>query len=91
MKYKINSTYEVTQTHEFSLDLNDFSFLIIYGHHINGWFIAIPNWNICTEAGEPTSVEYNASKIAQTPIYETAPMYLAQAIRDHWKGIQSKE
>ena len=31
MDYKIKSTYEVTQTHEFSVDWNGFNFLIIYG------------------------------------------------------------
>lgn len=36
MDYKINSTHEVTQTQEFSVDWNGFNFLIIYGHHKNG-------------------------------------------------------
>lgn len=84
MDYKIRKTYEVTQIHEFSVDWNGFNFLIIYGHHINGWFIAIPNCNVCTEAGEPEDAEYNATKLAQTRIHDIAPMYLAQAIKEHW-------
>lgn len=91
MAYKIKSTYEVTQTHEFSVDWNGFNFLIIYGHHINGWFISIPNWNKCTEAGEPSSVEYNAEKLARTYMQEGAPMYLAQAIKEHWGSIKERE
>lgn len=86
MKYKINSTYEVNQVHEFSADISDLSFLIIYGHHINGWFIAIPNWGICTEASGPSSVGYNATKLGQTPMDGIDPMCLAQAIRDHWES-----
>lgn len=91
MNYKIQNTYEVTQTHEFSVDWNGFNFLIIYGHHINGWFIAIPNWNVCTEAGEPSDVAYNATKIAQTHIHDIAPMYLAQAIAEHWENVKERE
>lgn len=90
--YKINSTYEVTQNQEFSVDWNGFNFLIIYGHHINGWFIAFPDWNKCTEAGEPSDVAYNAAKLAQTHIHDIAPVYLAQALAEHWKSLeQSKE
>lgn len=93
MDYKIQNTYEVTKTNEFSVDWNGFNFLIIYGRHINGrhingWFIAIPNWNICTEAGEPTSVDYNATKIAQTHIHDIALSYLARAICEHWEEMK---
>lgn len=35
---------------EHSLSFNGYSYLVIFGRHINGGFIAIPNWNICTEA-----------------------------------------
>ena len=89
--YKIKSTYEVTQAKEFSIDWNGFNFLIIYGHHINGWFIAIPNRNVCTEIGEPSDVAYNATKIAQTHIHNIAPMYLAQAIAEHWENVKERE
>lgn len=86
MDYKIQKTYEITEAHEFSVDWNGFNFLIIYGYHINGWFIAIPNWQKCTEAGHPTDDAYNATKLAQTHIHDTAPAYLARAIREHWWG-----
>lgn len=35
---------------EHSLSFNGYSYLVIFGRHINGGFIAIPNWNKCTEA-----------------------------------------
>ncbi|MCI8378661.1 MAG: hypothetical protein HFH72_09105 [Lachnospiraceae bacterium] len=91
MEYKIQKTYEATQTQEFSVDWNGFNFLIIYGHHINGWFIAIPNWKVCTEAGEPSQVDCNATKLAQTHIHDTAPVYLAQAIKEHWEYLKQRE
>lgn len=91
MEYKIRNTYEVTKAREISVDWNGFNFLIIYGKHKNGWFIAIPNWNKCTEAGEPSSVDYNAEKLARTCMQEGAPMYLAQAIAEHWESIKERE
>lgn len=91
MKYKIRNTYKATNVNEFSVDWNGFNFLIIYGHHINGWFIAIPNWNVCTEAGEPTDVVYNAAKLAQTHVHYIAHMFLARAIKEHWESIKERE
>lgn len=85
MDYKIKNTYEVTETQEFSMDWNGYRFLIIYGHHINGWFIAIPNWNVCTEASEPEDDDYNATKLAKLNLYDGAPVYIAKAIKEHWE------
>ncbi|MDE6957595.1 MAG: hypothetical protein K2O96_05815 [Lachnospiraceae bacterium] len=89
--YKIKSTHEVNKTREISVDWNGFNFLIIYGRHKNGWFIAIPNWNKCTEAGEPEDVAYNATKIALTNIHSEASIYLAQAIKEHWEYLKQCE
>lgn len=89
--YKIKNAYEITKNYEFFIDWNGFNFLIIYGKHKNGWFIAIPNWNVCTEEGEPSDVAYNDTKIAQTHIQKIAPMYLAQAITEHWESVKERE
>ena len=88
--YKIRNSFEVTNVHEFSVDWNGFNFLIIYGRHIHGWFISILNWNVCTEAGQPSSVDYNAAKIAQTHIHDIAPVYIARAIKEHWEGLHEE-
>jgi len=99
--YKINydggtnqmKTYEVSQTQEFSVDLNECNFLIIYGHHINGWFIAIPNWNVCTEAGAPASISYNSAKLAEALDIENKNVcvQLAQAVKEHWEGLEKSK
>lgn len=80
--------YKVSNIYEISVDWNGWSFLVIYGKHKNGWFIASPNWNFCTEAGEPTDKHYNAAKMSQTNmLLDAAPMYLAQAIAEHWEKL----
>ena len=88
MDYKINSTYEVAKTQEFSVDWNGYGFLVIYGKHINGWFIAIPNWNICTEAGEPTDVIYNTEKLAAAFRNASKGQAIAEAIKKYSEGME---
>lgn len=49
---------------EHSVCVGGYTYLMIYGHHINGGFICIPNWNICCEAStHPYSIEYNAKQM----------------------------
>lgn len=88
MKHKIQSTYQVTEIYEFSVDCGGFNFLVIYGHHINGWFIAIPNWGVCVEACEPTDCFYNADKLRRKIDIPEAPSALANAIREHYWTIK---
>ncbi|MCM1536086.1 MAG: hypothetical protein NC126_09235 [Clostridium sp.] len=90
-KYQIQKTYEVTQTQEVSIDYDGNNFLVIYGHHINGWFIAIPNWYVCVEASDPTDDFYNAEKLARAIEIPGAPHALAQAVREHWESLPKEE
>lgn len=91
MDYKIKSTYEVSRIQEISVDWNGYNFLIIYGFHVNGWFIAIPNWDVCTEAGRPTDSFYNVEKLARVIDIPEAPTVMAKAIKEHWEGLNSEQ
>ncbi len=88
MKAKNKRTYEVSNTHEISIDWNGYNFLVIYGQHINGWFIAIPNWGICIEASDPTDTFYNSEKLAKALNKANAGVELAKAIKEHWEGLE---
>ncbi len=88
MKAEIRNAYEVSNTHEISVDWNGYNFLIIYGHHINGWFIAIPNWEVCIEASDPTDTFYNSEKLAKALNKANAGVELAKAIKEHWEGLE---
>ncbi len=64
MTMQIDFTANVQIYFEHSVKINDNSYLIIFGHHINGGFIAIPNWNICCEASDHyDSSYYNQTKL----------------------------
>lgn len=86
MNYKILNKYDVTDVKEFSIDIGDFNYLVIYGWHINGYFCAVPNWNWCCEMSNPEEVEYNKRNIFMDcgvkPDVATA---IAEAIREVWK------
>lgn len=88
MKAEIQSDYGVFGVHEISVDWNGFNFLVIYGQHVNGWFIAIPNWNVCVESAEPTDESYNEEKLTK-PFNNITAKAIAEAIKEHWEGLQN--
>lgn len=89
MEHNIKHVYEVSQTHEISVDWNGYNFLIIYGKHINGWFIAILNWEVCIEAANPQNVFYNTEKLSRVIKIKNAPAAIAKAVKEHWESINA--
>ncbi len=90
MKGKIINCYDVTNVQEISVDIGDFNYLVIYGCHINGWFISVTNWNVCTEAGHPSNLGYNVGKLKQVIEQPNVAYELALAINLHWNQLQEK-
>lgn len=88
MEHHIKQVYEVSQAHEISMGC----FLIIYGKHINGWFIAIPNWGIFTEAVNPQDVFGNMEKLSRNIKIRNikgASELIAKAVKEHWESINA--
>lgn len=55
--------YDEVKAKEMIIDIDGYSFLCIFGEHINGGFLAIPNWNICTKLGDANDISYNSALI----------------------------
>ena len=91
METKIQGDFGVYNVHEFSMDWKWFNFLVIYGKHVNGWFIAVPNWKICVEATEPTDHFYNEEKLAAAFNNPSKGKAVAEAIKEHWEGLQNAD
>lgn len=87
---EIVGEYAVGDTHEISVDWNGFNYLIIYGYHINGWFVAIPNWNVCTEIADPDDILYNTERLSKILNNANAGRSLAKSISKHWEYISKK-
>lgn len=84
MKYRIQGVHVKTDDMlEFTVDYKESSYLVIVGKHVNGWFIAIPNWKKSVEAGHPECEFYNFEKL--TSIFdEVEASLIASAICFLW-------
>ena len=79
--YKIQTTYKANVRFEKSIDIDGYNYLVIYGTHINGGYIAIPNWNICCEAAdEAGETFYNTEQLIKAGLSENAAKGIAYAI-----------
>lgn len=89
--FKIQRRCEVKNVHEFILDWNGWRYLVIFGKHSNGWFIAIPNHGVCTEAGHPKDDLCNSDKIAKMMNNATVGVVIARAILEYWNDLEKKD
>lgn len=89
MKAEIKKDYGVFGVHEISVDWNGFNFLVIYGKHAGGWFVAIPNWKKCVESAEPSDYQHNAKKLSSSFDDTDMGEALATAIKEHWEGLRN--
>lgn len=69
---------------ETSLDVAGYSYLVIFGHHINGGFICIPNWQVSCEASDHLhDKEYNTSRLMSAGVV----LPVAEAIAEYIEGF----
>ncbi len=87
-KYKNFCEYKVSGTHEISIDHNGCNYLVIYGRHVNGGFIAVPNWGISSEAGSPENIFYNTEKLSGKFDDPKAAKAIAEAVCEHWETVK---
>lgn len=91
LKFEINNEYEVSNVHEIDFDWNGFNFLVIYGKHVSGWFIAIPNHGICVQATEPDNDIYNIQKLSDAFNNVQKGLAIAKAVKEHWKEVKGND
>lgn len=89
MAGQIKKVYRVSEVHEVSIDFNGNNYLTIFGKHINGWFITIPNWHVSCEACCPTDTFYNTEKLSECLMKKPAKA-IAEAIRNYWIMMEEK-
>lgn len=76
----INAAYKVSDTYEISVDYDGFNFLVIFGHHINGGFIAVVNHGICCEASSHDSINYNMERLNRAGMKKEHAREIAMSI-----------
>lgn len=79
---KLSRHMAAIELNELSLDFDGFNYLIIYGKHVNGGFIAIPNIGLCAEAsGDPGDTFYNSEKLQIAGLPKDHADTIAHAIK----------
>ena len=73
---------------EESISIGGFSYLYIFGRHINGGFICLPGWNIACEA---SALQDNESFNLERLITAGLPKNVASAIAEHINKYIKKE
>lgn len=87
----VRDVYRVKAITEISVDSNGYNFLVIFGRHINGGFIAIPNHGICVEASsEGGDTFYNEERLLAAGIGEQEAADIANAIAAIVPEIEQK-
>lgn len=64
--------YEAKVQFEVGINCMGNYYLVIFGHHINGCFCAIPNWDVSCEMAEPADVFYNTERLQGTGKFNAA-------------------
>ncbi len=92
MEYKIKREFNTSKVREFYMEYNGYSYLVIYGKHINGGFIAVPNHYKCCEAGNTIDVFYNRERLESCGFDKKTAKAIAMAIKEfHAKEEQKVE
>ena len=87
----ISRLFDASVIFEASIEANGSCFLVIYGKHANGYFIAIPNWGVCCEASFAKDTFYNAEKLRDIGLSTKTAHILANAIKKmvaHLSSVQ---
>ena len=71
---------------ELKLQIEDNKILVIYGRHINGYFIALPGHFISCEALSPDEVERNTYYLSQAGLRSDYASTICSAINDYAEG-----
>lgn len=87
MQYEITQHFTFTNIypHEFMIKIENQNILVIFGRHVNGYFMAFPQLNISCEAAAPSAISKNTVYLTQAGIRSDYAYCISQAIREEWK------
>ena len=86
MNFEILQHFIITDnTIELKLQIEDQKVLVIYGRHINGYYIALPNIYMSCEALEPEEVKRNTVYLSQAGLRSDYAEAVCTAIYDYEK------
>lgn len=66
--------------YEATLEIQGWSYHLIFGRQINGWFICVPNWSIGAELAHPFDVYWNRASLNNAGASKRDAHYIAAAL-----------
>lgn len=72
----------------FDVSWNGWKFNVVCGKIQSGWFMAVPNWEMCIECAPPYNVDYNSKKIENALKLEGTGEHLALSFK---KAFEEEE
>lgn len=88
MEYNILQSYSIEdEPIEFKIQIENVTLLVIYGRHINGYFIAVPTAYVCCSAIEPQSVDINTIYLSQAGLRSDYARIICESIKSEWERI----
>ena len=81
MEFTIEREFKANVLFEFSVAIDGWTYLVIYGKHINGYFCALPSWSMGCEMSSPDAVDYNTKKLISCGMADNVAPALANAIK----------
>jgi hypothetical protein len=71
--------------YEFHLEVDGMSLHICLGKHVDGNYIAIPNWGVCSEASDWSDTFWNTEQLreSKSELVQRNAKVIAQAIKHY--------
>ena len=70
------------QPYEVKLNLNGYSYHLIFGRQINGWFLCIPNHRIGVELAHPSDRFWNQGSLEEAGMETNEASMIACVLRE---------
>ena len=86
LKIRVGMAFNAKVIFERAVTIGAWSGLVIYGRHVNGYFVCIPG-EYAAEMAEPTDTFYNTEKL----MYAGAPKWLAERIASAIEFIANEQ
>ena len=86
LEIRVGMAFDAEVIFERAVTIGAWSGLVIYGRHVNGYFVCIPG-EYAAEMAEPTDTFYNTEKL----MYAGAPKWLAERIASAIEFIANEQ
>ena len=80
---------KIYNSYAMEIDSGGYGFYVCYGQHGHGWYIAIPNFETCVEAGNYDDINYNLERLLSVSDKRVADNAenIVKSIKEHMEKV----